>query len=131
MGRRASKKDKEITLVDVKEPNMRFYKQRNTLWGERFKERSITKRVQNLIDSFDRLKIEVKGYCAICWDPLTNDFPDDFPDEFKFCCMCKYIAKHIAYGESPEKYRMFDEGTEDGRSFKIQERITLVEGNDR
>ena len=131
MGRRTSKKNEKITLVDVKEPNniRRYYKQRNNWWGEYFRKRIIPKRVERLLESFDRLEIEVKGYCAICWDPLTNDFPEDFPEEYRFCCMCKYIAKQIAHGATAEEYTMFD--GEDERSFKILERITLMEGNDR
>ena len=123
MGRRTSKKNKEIIGMDT---DSVWY---NTLWRERFRKRTIPKRVEVLLESFDRLGIEIKGYCSICWDPLTKDFPDDFPDRFKFCCMCRYIAKQIAYGESPEKYHILDDGTD--RSLKIMERITLVEGNDR
>jgi len=131
MGRRTSKKNKEITLVDVKEPDniRRYYKQRNSLWGEHFRKRNTPERVKILIESFDRHGIEVKGYCAICWDPLTNDFPEDFPEEYRFCCMCRFIARKIAHGDTAEEYTMFD--GEDERSFKILERITLMEGNDR
>ena len=100
MGRRTSKKDEKI--------------------------RKLLTNTQRLVESFDRLDIEIRGYCAICWDPLTRDFPDDFPEEFRFCCLCKYIATQLAHGYSAEEY-----STGDDRSFKILERITLVEGNDR
>lgn len=72
--------------------------------------------------SFRKHGIKIEGYCSICGIPLSREFPDDFPEDYRFCCMCKFIAKDIAHGY-PVDYFL----SKDNRAVKILERITLVE----
>lgn len=39
--------------------------------------------------------ITIVGFCSICGNPLTKEFPAGFPEEWRWCCFCKLIAEWV------------------------------------
>ena len=39
--------------------------------------------------------LKITGFCVMCKQILTKEFPEDYPMEWKFCCFCKALADHL------------------------------------
>ena len=104
MAGRTSKKDKKVTLTDVKEPNNIF--EESDVQEEHFFDimnytpdnGCLSIREANIIDLerlYSNLSRRITGFCVMCKQILTKEFPEDYPMEWKFCCGCKALADHL------------------------------------
>lgn len=151
MARRTSKKNKKLTLTDVRDPTVlaEFYGRRNELWMRRMRRLASNALVGNLnlprlrpetrtvierVEEFNSNAIyisdtETGELCVICNFHLTKKFPEDFPDEFKFCCQCKAFAHHIisdGVNKLINLYIVCGMPKFSGQIEKIHKRITMV-----
>lgn len=109
MARRTSKKDeKKVTLDELYTPtNMEDYissitapiitHERNYEDIEGFPQPGEC-RVARMIDLeglYPSLNRKITGFCVMCEQILTKDFPEDYPVGWKFCCFCKMVAEHL------------------------------------
>ncbi len=141
MGKRTSKKDKKITLIDVKEPMniSELFEKRNKFWDRLIRKVRNNSQVgefhlpivENFPARLDEHAIE-RGYlrdyppgytgrCSICELLLTEKFPEDFPTEWRICCFCLRIAKVFT-----QKHEVTFHGWGESKINKIKKLINLV-----
>lgn len=74
-----------------------------------------------------RFEEKITGYCAICNEKLSNEFPEDFPNEFKFCCACLGWAEILVCTKDADGLGNALSSHESLK--KVFNRITFVIGN--
>lgn len=73
-------------------------------------------------------KMRITGYCSICGEKLSRDFPEDYPNQYKFCCCCLGWAKTIV--RAGIKHLKLVHGIQHHPNIdKLYNRISLVIGN--
>ena len=73
---------------------------------------------------WSEIPIKITGMCSICTYPLTTKFPKGFPYDWRWCCGCLSLARHIII--EPDIYLRGREKNDESLFMRIYRKMTLV-----
>ncbi len=89
MAGRTSKKSEKITLDEIYPPP-------HNIFERNYENIQHYPRPGRYIPPIQQVTlVKIRGFCVMCKQILTKEFPEDYPLEWKFCCFCKALADHL------------------------------------